>query len=82
MWNAAQIKSIAATRNLPNAATTNGKAWARTLPAMKVPPQNKATITNLRPRVEPSAGGSFEGRGEGTSGMEVVDVVMSVATKS
>ena len=39
--------NIEATKNLLNAAVIKGKDWAKILPAIKVPPHNAATITNL-----------------------------------
>ncbi|MCW1965645.1 hypothetical protein [Polynucleobacter sp.] len=50
------ISNKEATKNLPNAAVIKGNDWAKILPAMKVPPQNAATITSLNP----SAGVSEE----------------------
>ncbi|KGW80517.1 hypothetical protein Y048_5990 [Burkholderia pseudomallei MSHR456] len=78
--NATQVRSIAATKNLPNAAITRGSAWAMTLPAMKVPPQNRATMTNFRLSFGPSVEGSLEEWSMGVGGIGSVGAAMSITT--
>ena len=48
IFTATMTSNIEATKNLPNAAVIKGKDWAKTLPAIKVPPHNAATITSFK----------------------------------